>query len=142
MRILIKNAINVEEHIALLREGDTSFVNLLGETNPTILKIVSILKEHFDFVIKPESYWRIEHTPKGHEWHVDTGTNNHMMWCQVGCSILLTSTKEFEGGETLYNKEEPITVERDLYDIAAHSSDEWHKVESHAGKRVVLLLFI
>ena len=142
MRILIKNAINTEDHSALLTQGDTSFVNLLGETNPTILKIISILKEHFDFVIKPESYWRIEHKPKGHEWHIDTGTNNHMMWCQVGCSILLTSTKEFEGGETLYNKEEPIAVERDLYDIAAHSSDEWHMVESHTGKRVVLLLFI
>jgi hypothetical protein len=142
MRVLIKNAINKEDHDALLNTKDTSFVHISGETNPTILKIIGTLKEHFDFTIKPESYWRIEHTPNGHDWHVDTGTNNHMMWCQVGCSILLTSTRQFEGGETLYNQEEPITVERDLYDIAAHSSDEWHKVNSHSGKRVVLLLFI
>lgn len=141
MRALIKNAINKEDH-ELLPKGDVFSIPILGETNPTILKIVSILKEHYDFVIKPESYWRIEHKPKGHEWHIDTGTNNHMMWCQVGCSILLTSNNEFSGGETLYNKEEPIKVERDLYDIASHSSDEWHKVESHDGKRVVLLLFI
>jgi len=141
MGVIIKNAINKEEHEALLR-GDTSFVHIAGETNPTILKIIGILREHFDFVIKPESYWRIEHTPNGHDWHIDTGTNNHMMWCQVGCSILLTSTKEFEGGETFYNKEEPYTVERDLYDIAAHTSSEWHMVKPHTGNRVVLLLFI
>jgi hypothetical protein len=141
MGVIIKNAINKEEHEALLH-GDTSFVNIKGETNPTILKIIGILREHFDFVIKPESYWRIEHTPNGHDWHVDTGTNNHMMWCQVGCSILLTSTKEFEGGETLYNKEEPYSVERDIYDIAAHTSTEWHMVKPHTGNRVVLLLFI
>lgn len=141
MRTLIKNAINKEDHESL-PNGDAFSIPISRETNPTILKIVSTLREHFDFVIKPESYWRVEHSPKGHDWHIDTGTNNHMLWCQVGCSILLTSTQEFEGGETLYNKEEPITVERDLYDIAAHTADEWHKVEPHTGKRVVLLLFI
>jgi len=141
MGVIIKNAINKEEHDELIRR-DTSHVSLVGETNPTILKMLGILREHFDFVIKPESYWRIEHNPGGHEWHVDTGTNNHMMWCQVGCSILLTSTKQFEGGETFYNKEEPYTVERDLYDIAAHTSAEWHMVTPHTGNRVVLLLFI
>jgi len=141
MRTLIKNAISAEDRVALpqITEG---FTPLRGETNPTILKVLDILKEHFDFVVKPESYWRIEHKPKGHEWHVDTGSNNHMLWCQVGCSILLTSNEEFSGGETFYNKEEPIKVERDLYDIAAHSSDEWHMVTQHDGNRVVLLLFI
>ncbi len=142
MRILVKNAINKEDHDTLLDKIDTSYVLISGETNPTILKIIDTLKEHFEFTIKPESYWRIEHKPNGHDWHVDTGTHNHMPWCQVGCSILLTSNKEFEGGETLYNQEEPVEVERDLYDIAAHSSDELHKVNSHTGNRVVLLLFI
>ena len=64
------------------------------------------------------------------------------MWCQVGCSILLTSNEEFEGGETFYNKEEPVLAIRDKYDIVAHSSDEWHMVTPHTGNRVVLLLFI
>ena len=141
MRTLIKNAINKEDREFLPQVTD-GFTPLLSETNPTILKIIDILKEHFDFVIKPESYWRIEHNPNGHIWHVDTGTSNHMSWCQVGCSILLTSNKEFNGGETFYNKEEPIKAERDIYDIAAHASDEWHMVTPHTGNRVVLLLFI
>jgi len=141
MRTLIKNAINVEDH-GILPQITDGFIPILGETNPTILKIIDILKEHFDFVIKPESYWRIEHNPEGHPWHVDTGDMDHMLWCQVGCSILLTSNHEFIGGKTFYNKEEPISVERDLYDIAAHSSEEWHMVTPHSGNRVVLLLFI
>lgn len=141
MRVLIKNAINKEDHDALPKD-ETSYVLISGETNPTILKIIDTLKEHFDFTIKPQSYWRIEHNPNGHDWHVDTGTGNHMPWCQVGCSILLTSNNEFSGGETLYNKEEPIKTERDIYDIVAHTSDEWHKVEPHTRNRVVLLLFI
>ena len=141
MRTLIKNAINKDDH-GILPQATDGFIPLLSETNPTILKIVSVLKEHFDFIIKPESYWRIEHNPGGHEWHVDTGTNNHMPWCQVGCSTLLTSNTQFTGGETFYNKEEPIKSERDLYDIVAHSSDEWHMVTPHTGNRVVLLLFI
>ena len=141
MRTLIKKGINSEEHAALPKITD-GFVSLASETNPTILKIIDILKEHFDFVIKPESYWRIEQKPTGHDWHIDTGDMDHMLWCQVGCSILLTSNTQFNGGETFYNKEEPIKVERDLYDIAAHSSDEWHMVTPHSGTRVVLLLFI
>ena len=141
MRTLIKNAINKEDH-CILPQATDGFIPLLSETNPTILKIVSVLKEHFDFIIKPESYWRIEHNPGGHEWHVDTGTNNHMPWCQVGCSTLLTSNTQFTGGETFYYKQEPIKSERDLYDIVAHSSDEWHMVTPHTGNRVVLLLFI
>lgn len=141
MRVLIKNAINKEDHDALPK-GDTSYVLISEETNPTILKIIDTLKEHFEFTIKPQSYWRIEHKPAGHGWHIDTGTNNHMPWCQVGCSILLTSNNEFSGGETFYNQEEPIKIERDIYDIAAHTSDEWHKVEAHTRNRVVLLLFI
>lgn len=141
MRTLIKNAINKEDY-GILPQVTDGLKPILGETNSTILKIISILKEHFDFVIKPESYWRIECNPEGHPWHIDTGDMDHMLWCQVGCSILLTPNAQFSGGETFYNKEEPISVERDLYDIAAHSSDEWHMVNPHIGNRVVLLLFI
>jgi hypothetical protein len=141
MNILVKQAINEIDHKAL-PDVKAFHTSIAGETNPTILKIIGILREHFEFTIKPESYWRIEHAPNGHGWHVDTGTNNHMMWCQVGCSILLTSNEEFEGGETFYNKEEPVLAIRDKYDIAAHSSDEWHMVTPHTGNRVVLLLFI
>lgn len=141
MRTLIKKGINIEEHVALPETTD-GLIPLLGENNPTVLKILDNLKEHFDFVIKPESYWRIEHNPEGHPWHVDTGDTDHMLWCQVGCTILLTSNTQFSGGETFYDREEPVLVERDLYDIAAHTSDEWHMVTPHSGNRTVLLLFI
>jgi hypothetical protein len=141
MRILIEKAIN-ETDRSMLPNDSTPPALLINETNPTILKIVNTLKEHFDFEIKQKSYWRVEKLPTGHGWHVDTGSENHMSWCQVGCSILLTSNQEFRGGETFYNQENPILTKRDKYDIVAHSSDEWHMVEPHTGNRIVLLLFI
>jgi hypothetical protein len=140
MKIIINKALNELDYNALPKHADHLFIS--NETNPTIIKIINILKEKFQFNIKPESYWRIEHNPKGHKWHVDTGDNNHMPWCQIGCSILLTSTKEFIGGETKYNKEIPITIIRDKFDLLAHTSDEWHMINPHTGNRVVLLLFI
>ena len=140
MRILIEQGIDELDHKAL--PSTATRTSLLGETNPTILKIIDILKQHFDFTIKPESYWLIEQKPLGHSWHLDTGSSNHMLWCQVGCSTLLTDSNLFKDGETFYDKENPVLVKREKYDIAAHSSDEWHMVTPHKGNRVVLLIFI
>ena len=141
MRILIERVINELDHKILPTMANHNFI--VDTTNPTILKIIESLRKYFLFTIKPESFWRISSTPNGHPWHVDTGDNNHMMWCQVGCSILLTSPHhDFTGGDTIYNKENPVVVIRDKYDMIAHNSDEWHMINAHTGCRVVLLLFI
>ena len=112
--------------------------------NDLVDKVITKLKEDFDFKIKDESYWRVESRPKGHQWHKDTGSSNGMMWCQVGVSILLQDGDS--GGETFYGKEKddenPIKTNRKLYDLVAHTSDEWHMVTSHEGKRIVFLMFI
>ena len=117
-----------------LKDTDNSFVN----------KVVSKLSEDFDFSIKKESYWLIEHRPKGHKWHKDTGSKNHMMWCEVGVSLLLKEADE--GGKTYYaengDTSNPIEINRSLYDLVAHTSDEWHMVEKHKGERIVFLMFI
>jgi hypothetical protein len=141
MRVLIKQAINDLDHKELPQENMHKFIT--NETNPTVLKVINILKEHFSFTLKPESFWQVLHCYNGQPWHTDIGVNHHMTWCEVGCSILLTSPKEdFSGGETLYDKENPIVSTRDKYDIIAHTSDEWHMVNTHKGNRVVFLIFI
>ena len=66
------------------------------------------------------------------------------MWCEVGVSLLLKEADE--GGKTYYaengDKNNPIEVDRGLYDLVAHTSDEWHMVEKHEGERIVFLMFI
>jgi len=113
----------------------------LRDPNNTIQKILSEISKDFDFAIKDESYWLIESRPSGHEWHKDTGSENHMQWCEVGCSMLLSG--DFEGGKTLYREgEDVVAVTRNTYELLVHTSDLEHKVEPSSGKRKVLLLFI
>ena len=117
---------------------------ILETDNKFVNRVVDKLSEDFDFTVKNESYWRVEHRPSGHQWHKDTGSSNGMMWCQVGVSILLEDG--ISGGETFYGKinndENPIKSDREIYDLVAHTSDEWHMVTPHEGKRVVFLMFI
>jgi len=80
----------------------------------------------------------------GHKWHKDTGTDNHMSWCQVGLSVLLTNS--FTGGLMYYADDDSgknkTLVKRKVGDLCVHDSSEWHMVEPHEGKRTVLLIFI
>tara|TARA_R110001592_G_scaffold33581_5_gene116245 strand:- start:3324 stop:3773 length:450 start_codon:yes stop_codon:yes gene_type:complete len=106
--------------------------------------IINKLKDDFLFEVKSQSYWRLESRQSGHPWHRDTGSNNQMPWCQVGVSILLK--KGNSGGETYYADDDKetnkIKSNRKLYDLVAHTSDEWHMVTPHEGSRSVLLMFI
>lgn len=117
---------------------------IVNTDNKLVEKIVNKLKEDFDFNISEKSYWSIESRSRGHKWHKDTGSKNHMAWCQVGVSLLL---EEADSGGNTYYSDNPsgsnsIKVERGLYDLIAHTSDEWHMVEPHEGKRIVFLMFI
>ena len=76
-----------------------------------------------------------------YNWHKDTGSNDHMLWCQVGCSILLES--ECSGGATYYKESgKIIEVDRDKLDLIAHTSNIVHKVDPPKGYRLVFLIFI
>ena len=118
--------------------------SIKSNKNDLVDKIINKLKNDFEFEIKDESYWKVEHRPQGHQWHKDTGSSDGMMWCQVGVSLLLEDGES--GGETFYGKkkddEDPIKLDRGVYDLIAHTSDEWHMVTPHKGKRIVFLMFI
>lgn len=115
---------------------------VLKTKNKIVDKVINKLKIDFDFTVKDESYFKIEKTSKdGHDWHVDTGSSNHMMWCEVGGTILLK--QDNEGGKTYYKvNDEIIEVERGIGDFCAHTSNIEHKVDPPVGDRQVFLIFI
>jgi hypothetical protein len=143
MRKIYRNFITKEE--ASEQFNNRRFKYYIKESkNKLVDKVINKLREDFDFEIKDDSYYRVESKFDGHQWHKDTGSSDQMAWCQVGVSILLQDGKS--GGETFYGKEKddknPIKSDRKLYDLVAHTSDEWHMVTKHEGKRIVFLMFI
>jgi len=141
MRKIYHNFITEEEAEILIKLQNAKLLNC---DNVVVNKIISQLKKDFEFNIEEKSYSYTEHYPRGHGWHIDTGNEGHMKWCDVGASILLKNAKS--GGDTYYsddiNGKNKVKVERNLYDLIAHTSDEYHMVEPHQGERVVFLLFI
>ena len=175
MRKIYRNFITAEEAIKIDKDLKTNGkyflkkrLSVLDEIGWNyITKIIDTIKEDFDFEIKEQSYFKKEkknaNTP--HNWHKDTGSSNHMQWCQVGMSLILKES-EF-GGETyyakdndLFNKEyddnyfykegkndnmkvtNKVKSDRGIYDLAVHTSDEWHYVTGGDGNRMTLLMFI
>lgn len=142
MRKIYHKFLNEQEVLMLKSLKINQSYIILNEKNLVVDKILNRLSKDFKFEIKPASYYRLEKTSEqGHGWHKDTGSNDHMMWCQVGCSILLESHSD--AGKTFYNIEgEIIEVERDRLDLIAHTSDVLHKVDPPEGHRLVFLIFI
>ena len=141
MRKIYRNFITEEEAKILKNMENTK---LLEPKNSVVQKIINKLKEDFDFTIKEKSYSYIERYPRGHGWHIDIGNEGHMTWCEIGASILLEEPKS--GGDTYYgddiNGSNKIKSDRKIYDLIAHTSDEYHMVEPHEGIRTVFSLFI
>jgi len=85
------------------------------------------------------AYCLVEARPRGHVWHTDIGTSNHMTWCKYSASILLTKPEEFSGG---YFKTKKNTYKKDHYlNMLLYSSDVEHCVEPSEGNRKTLLMF-
>ena len=145
MRFVIKNIVTPEDLSLIPRRlGPSSRVHISKvEDNLGVKKILDSIRDHYDFTIKPESYYVFESRSEGHPWHVDTGSENHMAWCTLGGSMIINDS--FTGGELLYEcKEEGIvkTGVREKFDMWIHTSDEKHKVNPSQGKREAFLLFI
>lgn len=142
MRKVYENFLNKEDISFLLNDKKRK---KLKEEKPEIInRIINHISKDFDFEINNESYYLVETHKIGHKWHKDTGTDNHMSWCQVGLSALLTNS--FTGGLMYYADDDSgknkTLVKRKVGDLCVHDSSEWHMVEPHEGKRTVLLIFI
>lgn len=136
MREFIPHVITPEEAKVLV-----SFIG--NADNPEIHPIVDKIKDAIEEVINPTwglpSYTRIEKHHKNHPWHVDTGSSNHMMWCDYGCSVLLTNTED--SGFLEYRDGTKLLPEEHFCGLAIHSSDVEHQSEQGGG-RIAFLAFI
>lgn len=107
-----------------------------------------------ELILSAPSYWRIEIMSKGHDWHYDgckeeNGelVDNHMPWCKIGTSILLSKSDEYTGGALKFLVDgQEVTVHNHylsgvMYSADKHNNPLKHKVEPHKGNRVVLLMF-
>jgi hypothetical protein len=144
MRKKYSNFINEDEKENLLSNFFPSRHKLKSINNNVINKIIAKIKEDFDFEIKNESYLLIEQNSDGHKWHLDTGNHNQMSWCQIGISMLLSEPNET--GITYYAEDGRGTnktkIDRNVFDLLVHTSDEWHMVTPNNNNRTVLLMFI
>mgnify|MGYP003153052975 FL=1 len=136
MREFIPHVITPEEAKVL-----ASFIG--NADNPEIPPIVDKIKAAIEEVINPTwglpSYTRIEKHHKSHDWHVDTGSSNHMKWCDYGCSVLLSNA---EGSGFLeYRDGTKFLPEEHFCGLAIHGSDVEHRTEQ-PGNRAVFLAFV
>jgi hypothetical protein len=120
-------------------------------------KIVDKLSEDFHFKVSEMSSYTIDITENGtvedtwassgrrshpeSPWHQDMDGDGIM---QVGSSLLIRKPKSggnISFGDDMYGSNK-VTIDRDLYDLACWTGDEWHMVDPNSGNRVVFLLHI
>tara|TARA_R110000824_G_scaffold82691_4_gene207196 strand:+ start:338 stop:757 length:420 start_codon:yes stop_codon:yes gene_type:complete len=107
--------------------------------HPAITKI----RGKIDSLVKASwgspAYTRLERRSCPHKWHKDTGSNNHMLWCRYGCSVLLTDKKE--AGFLEYRDGFKLGAAEHFCGLAIHSSDVEHQTV-HKGCRITYLAFL
>lgn len=113
---------------------------IIEDENPVIEKIKAIIESEVGPVSwESPTYMRLEARVRSHPWHVDTGTNNHMMWCEYGCSILLEDGTDEEVG---YLEYQDGTIVRNYLSLAIHDSKERHRITEHTKERKTFLCFL
>ena len=136
MREFIPNVITPEE-------AKTLVVSVGTKDHLNNGPIVDKIKKVIESFIKPNwelpTHTKVEKHHKSHGWHVDTGSRNHMTWCDYGCSVLLTNTED--AGFLEYRDGRIILPEEHFCGLAIHSSDVEHRTKQ-PGNRVTFLAFI
>ena len=140
--------------IADLGQRNHSNSNFSHELVQKVAKRYQSMIDDQEFILESPSYWRIETRPKGHEWHFDgckliegKFVDNHMAWCQIGTTVLLSDPKQFTGGRIFFEKDgEPQELKDHYlngvcYPAGKFNNPARHMVEPHQGKRTVLLMF-
>jgi hypothetical protein len=137
MKLLLPNLLSSEEATELSGMGQGKIP--LSSESLVIKKIQDAIVEVVGSVswVLP-AYMRIESRPGGCDWHIDTGTKNHMAWCRYGCSIALSDGTDEEVGYIEYGDGEIV---RNYLSLAIHSSDERHRVPA-SSRRLTFLCFL
>lgn len=137
-----------------LYEGKSKVI-IKNTNEPIVTNYLSKIEKHSKYKFKNNSeysYFEVQHKPKGHSLHFDTGSSNHMLWCGFSSSCLLTKPSSFTNGNVHFQNKDAtkkITItpkEHYLTGISYRSrADEGknaHFVDSHQGRRIVILMFL
>jgi hypothetical protein len=136
MRFSVDNAISpdlaldIRSTVGKLQFGDRRLRSLVG-----------FVQSHISVSLDPPSYVKVERKSTGHDWHLDTGSENHMPWCAYSAQILLSRPYEFAGGGFYFHGEDgPVDsfCRLLIYDSVPENE---HRVLPHSGDRRVLLMF-
>ena len=122
MRAVVKSVLTAEEAEDLIKDSLNKSFKFSKNTPKSLEKILNSILNIVDLKVQKESYWRIEKTqPFGHDWHLDTGNGNHMLWCKYGGTVLLT--EHGNGGYLKYRKNgvEELIKNREQFDLYFHS---------------------
>lgn len=147
---IISNIITKQDAKTLMSNEDM-FCRKIKVFDGIALDVVKKIRvaTNIKFNLKDNSYWKVEKRPNGHNWHYDTGTNDHMTWCDYSVSILL-SDPNFKGGDMIFKLDKSnYTVDKKEHYLSAlhYRSNKKeklnkHMVTKHNGERIVLLLFL
>jgi predicted 2-oxoglutarate/Fe(II)-dependent dioxygenase YbiX len=135
-RTYVKDIITPEEAAQLAQCNGKVPFNLFA-----LRKVVGCMQTLYPATVTSDSYARVERNVTGHDWHVDTGDSDHMPWCAVSASVLVSRPEEFTGGA--FEFDEPFEEHAAHYcDGIIYTSDQVHRVLPHTGNRKVLLVFL
>jgi len=156
---IYRDFISKEESDILLNTDEPRFSNIAGVnhnhtlepsdplfTSPDFTKIVgdiiSKLREYFTFKVTENSYYSLEEKPGGHPIHQDCHDQGRMF--NIGTSLILKDGSY--GGDTYYcddrNGTNARKIDRGIYDLVAHTWEQWHWISPSSGGRQSFLLFI
>ena len=150
MVYLNKNIISAKEAEQFLEHYEEQMYRLESDQNIIIDKILKEIQKNSKHKFKKDSeysYFKIERKPDGHEPHYDTGSNQHMNWCDYSASILLSNPDLIYSGGVVHFKNKIIRPEQHYLTCVNYRSNEKenlnkHFVTSHRGTRIVLLIFL
>jgi hypothetical protein len=140
MKKLIPNIIAPEEAAILARLAKEEKKKDPILPSSIITKIKDVINSEVKASWQSPAYFRLENLGRAHDWHLDTGSKKHMLWCKYGCSILLKNNKE--AGYLEYRDGTKILPDEHYCSLAIHSSDEEHRTVHQPFGRVTFLAFL
>ena len=134
-RLVVPDALDATQCSLLAKEIGYKEFN-----DPLVEPVIDAVQGKFTVTLDDPSYVRVECRKEGHDWHCDNGP--HMPWCAVSASVLLTERPaDAAGGILQFHDIVPDQKPGELWMWDNHSENR-HKVTSHDGWRICLLMFL
>mgnify|MGYP003121142065 FL=1 len=134
-RVVVPDVLDATQCALLAKE-----VGYRDFNDPLVWPIAEQAYKRFQVDLDDPSYVRVECRKEGHDWHLDNGP--HMPWVEVSASVLLTERPaDAVGGVLQFHDIVPDQRPGELWAWDTQAENR-HRVSSHDGWRVCLLMFL